>query len=159
VARGPDEKFCDQCGSLVKMNALSCPACGKQFEARKMGCLPKLAIALGIGFVLMAVLGILAAIAIPQFVTYRNRAYEAGVKSELARVVEAEKAYRNKNGIYTRNMKDLGFTPADPSIFINIIEADQNCFEAVGTHESLPEDRIVRADCHGVKEERPPRKP
>jgi Tfp pilus assembly protein PilE len=151
VTRGPDEKFCDQCGALVEMNALTCPACGRKFEPRKMGCLPKAAIALGVGFVLLAVLGILAAIAIPQFMVYRHRAYEASVRTELSRVVEAERAYHKNHGVYTQDIEDLALSSSDSSIVIEIIQADQDCFEAEGTHESLP-DRVIRADCNGVKE-------
>jgi Tfp pilus assembly protein PilE len=150
--RGPDEKFCDSCGSIIKMNALSCPYCGKAVEKKKMGCLPKAAIALGIGFfVIIPIIGILAAIAIPQFMAYRNRAYEASVKAELMMLVEAERVYQSRHGTYAPSLEDLGYELSSPQVFLEITSADQDCFEAVGTHEKLY-DREIRADCNGLEE-------
>src|SRR5947208_13689680 len=43
--------------------------------------------------VVRAIIGILAAIAIPQFSAYRKRGYEAQVKSDLRNAATAEEAY------------------------------------------------------------------
>lgn len=150
--RGPDERFCDACGGIIKMNALSCPICGKTFEKKKMGCLPKAAIALGIAFfIILPIVGILAAIAIPQFMAYRNRAHEAVVKAELVEVIEAERLYKSRHGTYASSLEELGYEPASPEVAIEITRADRDCFEAVGTHEDIY-DREIRADCNGVKD-------
>jgi type IV pilus assembly protein PilA len=43
--------------------------------------------------VVVAIIGILAAIAIPQFSAYRKRGYEAQIKSDLRNAATAEEAY------------------------------------------------------------------
>src|SRR5256885_6124021 len=43
--------------------------------------------------VVVAIIGILAAMSIPQFSAYRNRGYEAQVKSDLRNAATAEEAY------------------------------------------------------------------
>jgi type II secretory pathway pseudopilin PulG len=43
--------------------------------------------------VVIAIIGILAAIAIPQFAAYRRRAYESDVKANLKNAATAQEAY------------------------------------------------------------------
>jgi type IV pilus assembly protein PilA len=43
--------------------------------------------------IVIAIIGILAAIAIPQFSAYRNRAYNAGALSDLKNAITAQEAY------------------------------------------------------------------
>jgi type IV pilus assembly protein PilA len=50
--------------------------------------------------VVVAIIGILAAIAIPQFSAYRQRAYEAGSKSDLRNAANGEEAYFVDNDQY-----------------------------------------------------------
>jgi type IV pilus assembly protein PilA len=47
----------------------------------------------GLGLVVVAIIGILAAIAIPQFSAYRKRGYEAAVKSDLRNAATGQEAY------------------------------------------------------------------
>ena len=50
--------------------------------------------------VVVAIIGILAAIAISQFAAYRQRGFDAGIKSDLRAFAVAEEAYFVDNGTY-----------------------------------------------------------
>jgi len=143
-----DEKFCPSCGEIIRMKELACPYCGtKQKKEGGMGCLPIGAIILGIGFVGMAIIGILAAIAIPQFVAYRQKAFEANIRAELQGLAAAEYSFFQENNRYTNNMSDLGYVVSNPLVRIKIVQADENCFNASG--ESEKARRVLWINCKG----------
>ncbi|MFC1823352.1 hypothetical protein ACFL9T_11640 [Thermodesulfobacteriota bacterium] len=142
-----DEKFCTSCGEIIQIKMLSCPYCGTKLKKEGMGCLPIAAIVIGISFVALVILGILAAIAIPSFVTYRNRAQEAGVRMELKSLAQAETAFHLANDRYTANLKELQFTVSKPGVTVTVVSADENCFDAKGETEKL--NRVLWIDCNG----------
>ena len=147
-----DEMFCSNCGALIKIRSLSCPRCGKKQRKDGMGCLPTAAIAIGIGFFGIAIIGILAAIAIPQFVAYRTRSYEASVKSELSEVCEAEGNYYSQNSRYTDSLEALGYV-ARPNIAIHIVEIEDDCFYAKGEMKGLKKRFFVDCSCEISEEQ------
>jgi prepilin-type N-terminal cleavage/methylation domain-containing protein len=51
--------------------------------------------------IVVAIIGILAAIAIPQFAAYRAKAYCSAVKSDLANMAIAQEAFFTDNNAYT----------------------------------------------------------
>lgn len=51
--------------------------------------------------IVVAIIGILAAIAIPQFAAYRAKAYCSAVKSDLANMAISQEAYFTDNNAYT----------------------------------------------------------
>ena len=53
--------------------------------------------------VVMIIIGILAAIAIPVFLTQRNSGYDAATKSDVKNGSTQEQAYFNDNNVYTTN--------------------------------------------------------
>ncbi len=61
--------------------------------------------------VVVAIIGILAAIAIPQFSSYRKKAYDSTAKSDLRNLVSAEEAYYADNQVYVDFSCTLGGTP------------------------------------------------
>jgi len=64
--------------------------------------------------IVIAIIGILAAIAIPQFSAYRSRGYVASMKADCNSVRTAEEAYFVDNNTYTTTTDDL---PGLPSAF------------------------------------------
>ena len=50
--------------------------------------------------IVIAIIGILAAIAIPQFAAYRSRAYESALKSDAHTLANAQEAYFADNDTY-----------------------------------------------------------
>ena len=58
--------------------------------------------------VVVAIIGILVAIAIPQFNAYRRKSYESHVKSDLRNAAAAEEAYFAANLTYKSGTLDSG---------------------------------------------------
>jgi type IV pilus assembly protein PilA len=141
-----DEMFCSNCGAIIKIKSLSCPRCGKKQRKDGMGCLPMAAIGIAIVFVGFFIIGILAAIAIPQFNAYRTRAYQASVKAELNEICKAEDTYFTKNEKYTDNLEELGYI-AKPNISIKIINLEDDCFYAQGEMKNLNKKYVIDCDC------------
>jgi TM2 domain-containing membrane protein YozV len=104
-------------------------------------------IAGGIGFIF--VVGVLAAIAIPQFVSYRDRSFQATIKSELQNLLIAEQTYFVGHKKYTNNMGDLNLKPIVSNVTVEIIRADEKCFEAIGKHSQSV--KTISVDCNGLK--------
>lgn len=141
-----DEKFCSNCDAVIKLKSLLCPRCGKKQSKSGMGCMPIGAIGLVIGFVGIAIIGTLAAIAIPQFAAYRTRAYQAVVKMELKEVCRAEKDYFINNDRYTDSLEELGYV-AKQNISIEIVGLENDCFNAKGEMTNLEKRYYIDCDC------------
>jgi len=105
-------------------------------------------VAAGAGMIYLV--GILAAIAIPQFIKYRERAYQTVFKSELQNVITAESMYFLENNKYTSDLSDLRLTRETPHVTIDIIDADENCFHARVTQGQLHKSVVI--DCNGVQQ-------
>lgn len=145
---GVGEQFCSRCGTRIQLNALACPGCGK--KVKKKDSLPGCAIAaigVGVFFVVIAIVGILAAIAIPNFIAYRNKAFQAEVKAELHHLSRAQEAYYSEHARYTMDLAQLDYQRSDGPVRVEIVRADENCFEAKGSSPSLHKTYWI--DCHG----------
>jgi prepilin-type N-terminal cleavage/methylation domain-containing protein len=57
--------------------------------------------------IVIAIIGILAAIAIPQFAAYRERAYLSALKSDAHSFANAQEAYYADNDTYSNNLAVL----------------------------------------------------
>ncbi|MBI5696885.1 MAG: DUF2628 domain-containing protein [Nitrospirae bacterium] len=60
----------------------------------------------------IAILGILAAIAIPNFVAYKGKAKQLEAKTNLAALRASQEAYLSANGLYASSFEYLDWTPA-----------------------------------------------
>jgi prepilin-type N-terminal cleavage/methylation domain-containing protein len=58
--------------------------------------------------IVIAIIGILAAIAIPQFQAYRERGFIASMQADTSSLRTAEEAYFADKGVYTIAVADLG---------------------------------------------------
>ncbi len=97
------------------------------------------------GFFIIAMIGVLAAIAIPNFIAYRDRAQNSSVESEMRNLAVLEQSYMAENGYYSPSLDDLGLT-VSPPIRIEILRADSECFRAIVIHEEFNIQREV--DCN-----------
>ena len=104
-------------------------------------------IAGGIAFIFMV--GIVSAIAIPQFVTYRNRAYQAAIIAELQKVSVAENAFFVEHARYSNELRELNFAQGTPDVSVKIVSADGKCFTVAGKHSRSTE--MMSIDCNGLK--------
>ena len=87
----------------------------------------------------VAIIGILAAIAIPQFATYRTHGFEAALKSDLKNAATAEDAYFAQTQTYKAGTLDTGtLSGFNKSAEISAIEATvgANSFVLTATHSN-----------------------
>ena len=94
--------------------------------------------------IVIAIIGIIAAVAIPQFASYRARAHGAAVKSDLHNVYLSCKAYWSDQTpadvctiveITDNNL--YGFTGTD-GVEIDIKVGTENLFDVSAKHDSVP---------------------
>lgn len=79
--------------------------------------------------VVIGIMGLLAAIAIPQFARYRSTALDAGARSDLRNAAVAEEAYYTVNNSYASSVDALrahGFRPTQGVMLT--IDADAQQF-------------------------------
>lgn len=92
-----------------------------------------IALVAGVVVVGVAVIGVLAAIAVPRFATAVEQAKAQEATSALQRVHARQEAYRDENGRYTA---DLAVLPGAPvqlgfhSLEVSVASADRLCVEA-----------------------------
>ncbi len=61
--------------------------------------------------IVVAIIGILAAIAVPNFIKFQARAKQAEAKSNLRTWFTAQRSFMQEKGIYSEVMGDVGFSP------------------------------------------------
>jgi prepilin-type N-terminal cleavage/methylation domain-containing protein len=83
--------------------------------------------------IVVVIIGILAAIAIPKFSGTKGKARLAAIKSDLKNLATAQEAYLFDNAIYADAAGKLTFT-ASPGVVITIVEATPGGWSAKSTH-------------------------
>jgi len=83
--------------------------------------------------IVVVIIGILAAIAIPKFRNTKGKAYVASLKSDLKNVASMQEAYFYYNEAYASNMGSLSFSSTN-GVTVNIAEADGRGWSATSTH-------------------------
>jgi type IV pilus assembly protein PilA len=86
--------------------------------------------------IVVVIIGIIAAIAIPKFANTKTKAYVASMKTDLRNLATAQESYYYTNEIYTTNIASLSFTPSS-GVVINIPEATAAGWSAEATHPLL----------------------
>jgi len=100
--------------------------------------------------VVVAIIGILAAFAIPQFSAYRARAYDSQMKSDLKNAAVAMESYFAENQTYPTTvaaLTSIGFNPtAGVTLTINITSSTTFTLTAAtpnGTQPSFTLDSVT----------------
>jgi len=90
--------------------------------------------------IVVAIIGILAAIAIPQFAAYRAKAYCSSVKSDLANYAIAQEAHFTEHDAYTTDVRGfdaggalIGFKPS-PDVVLTSPQISTMGFTVVATN-------------------------
>ncbi len=83
--------------------------------------------------IVVVIIGILAAIAIPKFANTKGKANAAALKSDLRNLATAEEAYFYDNSVYTTNLSDLAFN-SSPGVLLTIPLATGSGWQAQATH-------------------------
>jgi type IV pilus assembly protein PilA len=86
--------------------------------------------------IVVVIIGILAAIAIPKFANTKSKAYITAMKSDLRNLVSAQESYFSDSAKYTTNLTNLGFKAStgvsDPAIALGT-----GSWSATNTHGQL----------------------
>lgn len=85
--------------------------------------------------IVIAIIGILAAIAIPQFSNYRMRAFNSAVISDLKNTSLAEEAYYNDYKSYTKDRSKLPGNYASEGV-VHVADASKTAYTLIGYHPS-----------------------
>ena len=91
--------------------------------------------------IVVVIIGILAAIAIPKFASTKEKAYIAAMKSDLHSLATAQEVYSADQdpNIYSADVAALaGYFRPTTGVVINITEATPSGWSAVAMHASVP---------------------
>ena len=84
--------------------------------------------------IVVVIIGILAAIAIPKFANTKGKAYTASMRSDLRNLATAEEGYYFSHDAYSSDLTQLGFNPSS-GVTITFGEATASGWSARSTHQ------------------------
>ena len=87
--------------------------------------------------IVVVIIGILAAIAIPKFASTKEKAYVTAMRSDLRNLMTAQESYFSDYGTYTTNTGDLKGFSRTTNVNVSIPEANGAGWYATATHNSL----------------------
>ena len=94
--------------------------------------------------IVVVIIGILAALAIPRFMDATVKDKEAEAKTVLKQIYTLERVYRQDNGSFSANLALIGFTtPTDSRYIYSIITAGKNTFKATARPDGTDDDLIT----------------
>ncbi len=88
--------------------------------------------------VVMVIIGILAAIAIPKFVSTKEKAYVGQMKSDLRNLATAEEAFFYDSTMYTTDLAALGNFRSSTGVTVTVLEASPGGWSAEAVHSQTP---------------------
>src|SRR5688572_20361675 len=83
--------------------------------------------------IVVVIIGILAAIAIPKFQNTKGKSYAAALKSDLRNLSSSEEDYFYYNETYTPDIANLNIVPTK-GVTLTIVEASSGGWSATSTH-------------------------
>ena len=86
--------------------------------------------------IVVVIIGILAAIAIPKFSATREKAYFAAMKSDLKNLASQQEIYYSDNYAYTSDVAGLGFVESN-GVNVTIGGVGTTGWNATATHDAL----------------------
>jgi prepilin-type N-terminal cleavage/methylation domain-containing protein len=87
--------------------------------------------------IVVVIIGILAAIAIPKFANTKQKAYVAQMKSDLRNLATAQEAFFYDSSYYTTSIPSLGGFAASSSVTLAVNEATAGGWSATATHAQV----------------------
>ncbi|MBW2622799.1 MAG: prepilin-type N-terminal cleavage/methylation domain-containing protein [Deltaproteobacteria bacterium] len=86
--------------------------------------------------IVVAIIGILAAIAIPQFNSYRRKAQDSAAKSALKNLATAQENYYATENTYTATRGNLSGWTVESNVAVTIAGANLTGWSATASHTS-----------------------
>ena len=83
--------------------------------------------------IVVVIIGILAAIAIPKFEFTKGKANVSAIKSDLRNLMSAQEAYYYDYQTYAKNLSDLS-VQTSKGVLLQIFDADNKGWSATATH-------------------------
>jgi type IV pilus assembly protein PilA len=83
--------------------------------------------------IVVVIIGIIAAIAIPKFQSTKGKAFAASLKSDLRNLSSVQENYFYFNETYASAVGSLNFSPS-PGVVLTIVEATPRGWSATTTH-------------------------
>jgi len=90
--------------------------------------------------IVVVIVGILAAIAIPKFSATREKAYFAAMKSDLKNLASQQEIYYADNYTYTTDTATLGFVQSE-GVNVTVGASSASGWSATATHAALPSEQ------------------
>jgi len=100
----------------------------------------------------MLVIGILVALAIPRFTNTRGKTHLATLQSDLRNLALAQEAHYFTQGVYSATLDSLAARPSE-GVTLAIVTADSNGWAATASHPMS--SKRTCAVFHGVPASRP----
>lgn len=97
--------------------------------------------------VVVAIIGILSTIAVPQYSEYRKRAYDSAARSDIRNIITAEEMHYLDNNRYTANLNELpGFKPSKGvQVTINVNNTEAQAWQVITSH---PQGSVNKKFCY-----------
>ena len=92
--------------------------------------------------IVVVIIGILAAIAIPKFSNTKGQAFLAAMRSDLRNLATAEEGYYYSNSAYSNNLSQLNFLTS-AGVTITIPEATAGGWSGAATHSALGAEKCT----------------
>jgi type IV pilus assembly protein PilA len=98
--------------------------------------------------IVVVIIGILAAIAIPKFSATRERAFVSSMKADLRNLATQQDIYYADTYEYTTSLADLEFSESE-GVTVTVEDATSGGWSATATHDGLLDRTIGCAVYHG----------
>lgn len=85
--------------------------------------------------IVVVIIGILAAVAVPKFQNTKGKAYASSIRSDLRNISSRQEDYFYYNETYTTDLMQLGFDGSN-GVQITMVEGDPGGWSATATHPS-----------------------
>jgi type IV pilus assembly protein PilA len=92
--------------------------------------------------IVVVIIGILAAIAIPKFSNTKGQAFLAAMRSDLRNLATAEEGYYYSNSAYSNDLSQLNFLTSS-GVTISVPEATAGGWSASATHAALGAEKCT----------------
>ncbi len=86
--------------------------------------------------IVVVIIGILAAIAIPKFGSARDKSYKAAMMSDLKNLAHAQEVYHDQTFTFSSSLTDVGATTSD-GVIVTVNEADGTGWAATAIHAAV----------------------